>query len=208
MPIRKLLMAAMAATVPLGLVLVSPGASSAAPVPGGTGSVTCSVSGDVTFAPPLTYSGVTQAREVVQFNIAASGCSGGSPGQDTAAITVKPIKPKNTLVDGQHVAGACGTGPNFNPTLLLKTKIVWSGQFPVKDTLLTLGPLGSTMVGSEAGFTGTGTAKKSYAGPSSIALAIEPASVDQVGATCKDNTPGSSVPELDFDGTMSSITIG
>jgi hypothetical protein len=208
---RKLLLAA-AIVVPSAGVFVAAGTASAAGTPKGTGTLTCALAGTATFTPPLTPNGTPGfKREVIQFNLSASSCTG--PGSDTpqptptsGTITTKPIKVADTGTGKSKVAGACGNS-TFNPTLTLKSKETWVGA-TVKGTKTVIGPLtGNGGTGMEPGLTGTGTAKKSYAGSASATLYLSTPSVTEIQQVCKQGGSGS-ISEFDFDGTTSTITVG
>jgi hypothetical protein len=212
---RTILMAATAAVLPLGLIAVAGGSASASPVPKAKGTVTCAVAGNATFTPPLTPNGTAHiAHEVIQFNLSATGCSGPSANTPvisptSATIVTKAIKYKDARVGKTRVAGACANGITFNPTLLLRSTISWA-PVNVKHSTVKLGPLSGVSMANpmESGFTGSGTGSQSYAGGASVSLFLQPASLTAIENTCKDGDAGTSVSEMDFDSTTSSITVG
>jgi hypothetical protein len=206
-------MAATVAILPLGLIGVAAGPASASAVPKATGTVTCSVGGDATFTPPLTPGGTPGApREVIQFNLTASGCTGPSTDKPvisptSGALVTRAIRYKDAKIGKTRVAGACADGITFDPILLLKSTVTWA-PVNVRTTTLKLGPLSGTNNGTEAGFGGTGTARRSYAGASSVTLLVQPESLTAIENTCKDGDVGTSVSEIDFDSTTSTMTVG
>jgi hypothetical protein len=216
MRIGRLLTAVTVVALPLGLVVISAGpasASSAKPAKAakaatGTGIVTCGIGGDATFTPPLTADGTPGfAHEVVQFDLFAVNCTGGSPSPTSATIVSKAIKVKDVKVDGTKVAGACYVAP-FDPGMVLKNKITWSpaGVKP-SHVKLTLTPL-TNPGGTLTGYSGTGTTKGSYAGPSTATLNVG-ALVDLIALqdACTQGDVSTSVPELAF-GPGASLTLG
>jgi hypothetical protein len=212
---RTTLMAVTAAVLPLGLITVAGGSASASPTPKAKGTVTCAVAGDATFTPPITPNGTPHvSHEVIQFNLSAIGCSGPSSNSPvisptSGTIVTKAIKYKDAKVDKTKVAGACANGITFNPTLLLRSTISWA-PINVRHSAVKLGPLSGVSIANpmEFGFTGSGTGSQSYAGGASVTLFLQPASVTALQNTCMDGDVGSSVSEIDFDSTTSSITVG
>ena len=212
MHVRRILAAA-AVVLSLGAVFATGGTAQAAGTPKGTGTVTCSVSGDATFTPPLTPNGTPGYKhEVIRFKLAASNCSGPAsdrpqPNPMSATITTKAIKVADTGTGKSKLAGACGNS-NFNPTITLKTTETWGGT-TVKDTKTVIGPMmgngGSNA--TEPGLTGTGTAKKSYAGGASATLYLSMPSVSQIQAVCSQDGSGS-ISQFDFDPSTSTMTVG
>jgi hypothetical protein len=213
MTFRTLFTAASIVVAPIGAMAVVAGPAGASPAHKGAGTVTCSVAGDATFTPPLTPGGTPHvSHEVIQFTLAASGCTGPSANSPiisptSGAIVTKAIKDKDAKVGKMRVAGACADGISFNPTVLLKSTITWAGA-NVQPSTTKLGPLSGVTNGTESGLGGTGTAKKSYPGASSVTLYLEPASLTALENTCKDGDTGTSVSMIDFDGATSSITVG
>jgi hypothetical protein len=213
MRMGRLLTAVTVVALPLGLVVLSAGpasASSARPTKAatGTGIVTCGIGGDATFTPPLTADGTPGfAHELVQFDLFAVNCTGGSPSPTSATIVSKAIKVKDVKVDGTKVAGACYVAP-FDPGMVLKNKITWSPSGLKRSHVkLTLTPL-TNPGGTLTGYSGTGTTKGSYAGPSTATLNIG-ALVDLIALqdACTQGDVSTSVPELAF-GPGASLTLG
>ena len=207
MKLRRMLAAA-AVLLPLGAVFAIAGPASAAGTPKGTGSITCSLSGDATFTPPLTTNGTPGYKhEIIQFNLSATGCTGPDtdspqPSPTSATITTKAIKVKDVGTGKSKVAGPCGNS-EFDPTITLKSAEAWAGT-SVKDTKTVIGPMTGDGVG---GLSGTGTAKKSYAGTASATLTLTTASDEQIQQVCKSGGSGS-ISEFDFDSTQSTMTVG
>lgn len=212
---RTTLMAVTVAVLPLGMITVAGGSASASPTPKAKGTVTCAVAGDAIFAPPLTPNGTPHvSHEVIQFNLKAMGCSGPSSNSPvisptSGAIVTKAIKYKDAKVDKTRVAGACANGITFNPTLLLRNTISWA-PINVRHSTVKLGPLSGISIANplESGFTGSGTGSQSYAGGAAVTLLLQPASLTALENTCMDGDVGTSVSEIDFDSTTSSITVG
>jgi hypothetical protein len=214
MQIRRLLTAIAVVSLPLGLVTIAAGSASASSIPKapkapkGTGAVTCVIGGDATFTPPLTANGTPGvAHELVQFSLVAANCTGGTPSPTSGTIVTRAIKVKDVKVGSTKVAGACHVVP-FNPALLLKNKISWS-PVSVKRSKVKLALTPTTdSFGTLTGYTGMGTAKGSYGGPSSATLKIEAlADLIALQDTCTDGDANTSVSHIDF-GPSDSLTVG
>jgi hypothetical protein len=219
MRVRRLLTAAAVMALPLGLIAVPAGSASATAATAvaatkgpkavkGAGSVTCGIGGDATFTPPLTAEGTPgYPHESVQFHVFAVDCTGGSPGATSGTIVSRTVRVKDVTVGGTKVAGACHAAP-FDPTLLLKNRITWSpAGLKRSHVKLALTPV-TDADGTLTGYTGRGTAKGSYAGPSTASLNIDAlADLIALQDACTDGDPGTSVSEIAF-GPNDSMTLG
>ena len=223
---RRFLLSAVTVLAPLGLLVAASGSASAFTLhklhTNLTGSVQCALSGDVTFNPPLTAAGTAKTssvkKEIVTLNLTPSGCLPSDPSQlpPTPAVTVKPIKQKNTDATPPakgKVLGACMTG--FDPTLKVHELWTWgddtSGTISVPYTdskvhIPNLTQVGTAATG-EMGFAGVGKSKGSYKGGAALNLFFPPASWAALQAVCQSGGLGS-VSELDLDPATSVAVVG
>ena len=122
--------------LPTGVLVAvgSPAFAGAQPV----GNVSCSVSGSMSFKPPLTSTGTPGSHEKVTFNQTLTGCVG-SPGTtvpSSASMKIKPAKVPAALVGGQKVVGGCDTIQNFPSPVPLTVK--WGKPFEILKTSLSI----------------------------------------------------------------------
>jgi len=204
---RRLLLAATAVLPAAGVVGLA-GTASAAGTPTGVGTLTCAVSGDATFTPPLTATGTPGYRdEIIHFDLQASSCSGPSsnrpqPNPTSASVTSRPIKLKDAKMGKTKVAGACGSN-QFPQSLTLKSTESWAGT-TVKTTKTIFKHL--TGSGDDTLSSGGGSSR-SYEGTASISLAISSSEASEIGAVCQSGGSGS-ISEIDFESASSTLTVG
>lgn len=186
--------------------------ASATRIPAGTGTLTCSVAGGVSFSPPLSYDGTVaggpSAREIATVGFQLTNCTG--PGSNTpqpnptaATLTGKDsvhIKDTKLFFMGHilKVLGACGAAA-FDPSGTLKNAENWSGGSPVSKThtQLRLSTVGGNV---------SGTSTRSYSGIASGTLNLTATSSAQYNSVCEGGF--NSVSRLEFDPSTSTLTIG
>ena len=192
---RKGLLVLAAATLPLASVALM-GGTAFAKTATGTGKVTCSVGGTLTFTPPLSAKGTTAAKkEVTTVTASLSRCSGGTPPGSPVGTTIKAIKVKATTKGA--AVGSCGTFISSAAKAVLKAKQTWSGAKPTK---FTVNGLHSASKNGQVGFTGSTTATGSYAGPVSVAAYLTSASTGRLLAC------SGSISSLALDPSISTIS--
>jgi hypothetical protein len=178
--IRKLLMVAVAAAVPMGAVatgLVGTGQAGAAPIV--APPISCAVSSTVTFAPPgISENGVVVVGKgtssVSVSTVSYTGCTGGPLGSGSGSSSVGPIVSKNSKCAGPNspvagcakhdtyfdtAAGFAGQGPSSIQKSLKKITLVVEGvSFSGKTHTSSLIVPGGAC-GSEGGFALGGSVK-------------------------------------------------
>jgi hypothetical protein len=210
---RKLVL--MAALVLPSLALMSmPGSASASKVPPvtGTGSVTCTVQGGVSFNPPLTQSPSPAGRGLrqdVEVNLQFTDCSGPDantpqPNPTSATVSVNAHSHlKDTKVEFMgHMdngVGGCGYS-DFDPVTHVGNRERWAGGPPlsVTHTELQVNTTGGSVSGTSTG---------SYAGGVSGQLNLDASSAEEYDSVCNGSGDGS-ISYLDFDPSTSSLTVG
>ena len=231
---RKVLLSAVAVLAPLGLIAVAAGPASAGVKPlrhqrlplRATGAVQCSLSGDLSFSPPLTSVGTRpntlDHKEKISINLTPSNCVTSDPTQagTVPAVTIKPIPQKDETVpigtSGKSikVIGDCSMG--FNPTMKNTELWTWGtfnaggDQVPWDGSRVrfkSLAPIAAEGPSGDQGVGGAGHSSGSYKGTSGIALYFDPSSLAALQAVCQPGGSGS-VSELALDPTQSVIGVG
>ncbi len=227
MSCQKVLLSAVAVLAPLGLVaVVAAPASAKQRLPlRATGSVQCSLSGDMSFNPPLSSNGTRPntllLKEHITLNLTPSGCVSSDPTQapTAPAVTVKPILQKDEVVmpttngKSYKVLGDCAMG--FNPVLKNSERWTWGTYMsggvtdPWDGTRVRMPSMTefSTARG-ENGFSGTGRGAGSYKGPVDLALVVDPTSWAALQAVCQPGSGLGTVSTLALSGTASSVSLG
>src|ERR1700733_10427045 len=209
---RKVLFSVVAVLAPLGLVAATTGPASAGVKPlrhqrlplRATGSVQCSLSGDLTFNPPLTSLGTRPntlvLKEKVTVNLTPSNCVSSDPTQapTAPAVTIKPITQKDEVImptsnsKSEKVLGDCSMG--FNPTLKNAERWTW-GTYTnggvqenwdgSRVNFKSLSPIEARGVSGDDGVGGAGHASGSFKGTSGIALFFDQSSLAALEAVCQ-----------------------
>ena len=208
---RRILSIAAIAAISLTSVAVVAGPAAAKTV-NPTGTVTCSVGGNLGFNPPLTPGNGTPgfSNEIVSVNLMLSECGGIShPGglvpTAAASVVTKSLKIKATKIGGTEYAGGCLTFFAGFFASSLKSSTTWNSGIMGSKTLLGGVSIYGTSSG-EYGFTASGNATKSFAGPASLGAIFDPPSSNSMH-NCFLNS-GGPVASATFDTTTSWMTIG
>ena len=183
---RRIIMPAVGILLTMGSVILV-GGSAGAMTPVGTGSVQCTLTGSLTFNPPLTPNGTPASKEVISTNLTVSSCSGGTPVQTTATEVVKNAKVPG--VNRPKTAGGCvQTFYTQASSIEMKTKITWGA--PAKTTKAILGnaSLSQTTFGIEQ-LSLTGSSTGSYAGGSALTIAFDQPSSAALDACLANTSP-------------------
>ncbi len=218
MTARKLV-AIVALVLPSVALMAIPGSASASSKPTGTGTLTCSVGGGVSFNPPLNEYGTNPEpgakKEAVEVDLQLTECSGpdaNTPQPNPTATTVNGHADlKDTAVEFMghimKVLGGCGYG-DFDPDAIVKSAEKWTGGSLVSGThtKLDVDTMGGLGVDNPVGDV-TGTSTGSYPGLVSGTLNLTAGSVDDYNDVCN-GEGGTSFSLLQFDASTSTITIG
>ena len=204
MRIKKGLLVLAAVTLPLASVVMLEGTAFAGKTTG-TGTPTCHFGGTINFSPGLQPgNGSPASKETVTVSATLSSCSGGTPPASPVSITVKPIKIKSTMKVGKtKYAGGCGTLATAASTILVKSKVNWSGEKPSKTNISKLAFSVSPDTG-EAYFSGPTSTTGSYAGSGTATVSFNNASTTAL-VNCEAGLPGS-VTTATIDATNSTIS--
>jgi hypothetical protein len=161
----KIAMGAMALLLPvvlIGSIGVSGAWAKKAPV-AQPGTLTCStITGTLTFNPPLSATGATSGTETTAIKVAVKGCTSGS-------ATVKPKSGKVSTSQVTNGGNSC-TGLAKPSTTAETLTTAWSPKTIAATTISFPGytPVTSPTVGFQLGGTGTtGSAGSSYLGSDS-----------------------------------------
>jgi hypothetical protein len=220
--IRKLLMVAAALAVPTGVVatgLVGAGVAGAVKIPGVP--IACSVSSNVTFAPPgISENGVVVVGKgtssVTVSTVNYTGCTGGPLGSGSGSSNVGPIVSKNSKCTGPNTpvagcakhdtyfdtaSGFAGQGPASIQKSLKKISLTIEGlTFSGKTHSASLVVPGGAC-GSEGGFMLGGSAKaKPYTYSTFSFLAC-------LGTDTGTNTTGNTVADITASLTNPTIVV-
>jgi hypothetical protein len=210
MHMRRLLLAT-ATVILAGTAVAVTGVSAYAAKPAGQGTLTCTISGNVTFTPPLTATGTTGFKhDTLQFNLSASNCSGPSsntpqPNPTSATFKTHPFHAGDTGTGSNKVAGACYNTGSSAP-FILKSTLTWAGGPTIRNTSINVDVMGAN--NGPPALIGTGTTgQHSYFGSASLLMQLTTDTATNVEQVCGLGMPGS-VPEMDFDPTVSTMTVG
>lgn len=215
---KLVLMAAL--LMPSIALVVIPGSASASSKPAGTGTLTCSVGGGVSFNPPMNEYGTNREpgaeKESVEVDLQLTDCSGpdtNTPQPNPTATSLSGgAKLKDTPVEFMghimKVLGGCGYG-DFDPDAIVKSTEKWTGGPPVAatHTKLDVDTMGGLDVDDPVGDV-TGTSTGSYPGLVSGTLNLTAASVDEYNSICNGDGGDAGFSLLQFDSSTSTMTIG
>ena len=194
MRMKRYVMVLAAVALPISTVALLEG-TAVAKTALGTGAVTCSVGGSVSFSPPLTPAGTSASKEVVTVSLTASHCSGGTPPQTSGSITTKALKIKATKSGKSKIAGSCASFGTSAKTVTVKSKWAWSGAKPSKTTIVGLNE--AINGAGEVGFTaGSFATSGSYSGAGSAGVYFNTASSNAI-LGCVADTSSSPVSGAD-----------
>ena len=197
----------------MAMIAVADGTGGAAMAPAGTGELSCSVGGSVSFSPPLTYSpepGGKGQHQLAFVGLQLTNCSGSSsntPQPNPTSATQKGngvvhIKPTKVEFMGHISKGVGGCGySDFDPDGNFHANETWFDTFIAKTKLkVQLNTTGGSVNGTSSG---------SYAGDVNGTLNLTAASASDYNSVCNGDPDGSgSISTLDFDQSTSSIAIG
>jgi hypothetical protein len=196
-----------------GLAALSGSASAKARTIHGAGSIACTFGTTLTFATPLTPGigtlvgpRVVEVITVAPFEI--GGCTGTTAPEPASGIGRKPliVKMPAFVLNKKRYVGGCFFLPSLQ--LALKRAVLdWtlpSGVMASTSTQLGASVLGADSAGN-LGYTITGTARGSFAGPVTIGAFFDPASTLAIN-NCESNI--GSVASVTVDPTQSTITVG
>ena len=198
---KGLLVLAMAA-LPLASVVLLEGPAMAGKVTG-MGKVTCHVSGNLRFNPPLTPNGVAASKETVTVTTTSSNCTGGSPTPSPGASVTKPVKIKGTKVGKTKISGSCKMAATAKTGATVKSKQDWNGGVKPSKLVLTNVKFGLDSNG-EVDQTGTATTTGSYAGTGKVHIDFNTASSAKLKA-CTLGTSNAPVSSATIDEANSTI---
>jgi YVTN family beta-propeller protein len=207
---RTLMVVAAAILMPLPL-LAAVATPASAKVVTPSGNVSCVVSGDLTFSPPLTPGNGTAnaADEVISTNLTLSSCAGSSqpvghvPTASTSVVT-KAIKIKAIKIGRTKFAGGCNTLASAIKASSINSTITWNNG--IKPSATTLGNAVLLTGNTEANISARGSATKSFAGSGFLNAFLDSASTRALGICLVGR--GSSISSVAFDPSTSSITLG
>jgi hypothetical protein len=199
---NKALLALSAVLLPLASVVLLESTAVAKHVTG-SGTVTCHVSGTLTFNPPLTPSGTAVKKEIITVSTSAVNCSGGTPTASPGSTATKPVKVKSTTKppnSGSCAAAASQTGPGTT----VKGKQNWGGGVKPSKFLLTGVKFGLDSGTGEVDETGSVTTTGSYAGSGTVHIDFNSSSSSALLA-CVGGTSSTPISSVTIDPANSTI---
>jgi len=166
--------------------------TAAAKTPTGSGMITCSVGGTLSWSQPLAPHSVPRGTSITTIDLVSTGsCGGGS--SSPSAITIKPIKASFPKKTPEQV---CAGGPLFGP--VVKGQVTWNN---VKPSKLIVNDVKESVNDGELELTAHPVVKGSFSGTGTMVINITQADTMAAGAC----TPG--LTTVNIDPTTSAVTL-